>query len=103
MVLFVVQLGQQRVPFRPLATLTTLSSPPWERRCLILLDMLPNLLILPNCLHAPTLEMLSDPRVYASKTPGNDSDMPTFQQAMNGSEASEYIYAMKVEIQTLVG
>ncbi|KAI2495221.1 hypothetical protein MHU86_19318 [Fragilaria crotonensis] len=46
---------------------------------------------------------ITDPRVYAAKTPGTDSDMPTFQQAMNGSEASEYINAMRLEIQTLVG
>ena len=43
-----------------------------------------------------------DPRVvYASKTPKNDADMPTFQQGMNGSEAAEYMNAMKLEVQTL--
>jgi hypothetical protein len=46
---------------------------------------------------------ITDPRVYAAKTPGHDADMPTFQQAMNGAEASEYIKAMQLEIQTLVG
>ena len=30
-------------------------------------------------------------------------DMPTFQQAMNGPEASEYINAMRLEIQTSMG
>ena len=45
---------------------------------------------------------ITDPRVYASKTPGTNADMPTFQQAMNGSEAAEYIRAMKLEVQTLV-
>ncbi len=42
-----------------------------------------------------------DPRVYASKTPKDNADMPTFQQAMNGPEAAEYLNAMKLEIQTL--
>jgi hypothetical protein len=42
-----------------------------------------------------------DPRVYASKTPKTDADMPTFQQAMNGPDATEYLNAMKLEIQTL--
>ena len=42
-----------------------------------------------------------DPRVYSSKTPKTDADMPTFQQAMNGSDALEYLTAMQVEIQTL--
>ena len=46
---------------------------------------------------------ITDPRVYASKTPGSDSDIPTFQQALNGPDASEYSNAMKLEIQTLVG
>jgi hypothetical protein len=46
---------------------------------------------------------ITDPRVYAAKKMGSDSDMPTFQQAMNGSEASEYINAMQLEIQTLIG
>ena len=46
---------------------------------------------------------ITDPRVYAAKTPGSDSDMPTFQQALNGPDAAEYINAMKLEIQTLVG
>ena len=45
---------------------------------------------------------ITDPRVYAAKTPGSDSDMPTFQQAMNGPDASEYINAMRLEIQTLM-
>ena len=46
---------------------------------------------------------ITDPRVYASKTPGSDADMPTFQHAINGPDATEYINAMKLEIQTLVG
>jgi hypothetical protein len=46
---------------------------------------------------------ITDPRVYSAKRPRTDSDMPTFQQAMNGSEANEYIKAMQLEIQTLVG
>jgi hypothetical protein len=46
---------------------------------------------------------ITDPRVYAAKTAGTDSDMPTFQQAVNGADACEYIKAMKTEVQTLVG
>jgi hypothetical protein len=46
---------------------------------------------------------ITDPRVYAAKLRGSDADMPTFQQAMNGTEASEYISAMQLEIQTLIG
>ena len=43
-----------------------------------------------------------DPRVYASKLLSkNDTDMPTFQQAMNGPDATEILSAMKLEIQTL--
>jgi hypothetical protein len=42
-----------------------------------------------------------DPRVYASKASKPDADMPTFQQAMNGPDATEYLNAMKLEIQTL--
>jgi hypothetical protein len=45
---------------------------------------------------------ITDPRVYSAKTPGSDSDMPTLQQAMNGPAASEYIEAMRLEIQTLM-
>jgi hypothetical protein len=46
---------------------------------------------------------IMDPRVYAAKVRGNDADNPTFQQAMNGPDADEYIKAMKLEIHTLVG
>ena len=46
---------------------------------------------------------ISDPRVYAAKLRGNDSDNPTFQQAMHGSDAAEYIKGMKLETHTLVG
>jgi hypothetical protein len=43
-----------------------------------------------------------DPRVHASKTPKDNANMPTFQQAMNGPEATEYyLNKMKLEIQTL--
>ena len=45
---------------------------------------------------------ITDPRVYAAKVPGSDSDMPILQQAMNGPDASEYINAMRLEIQTLM-
>jgi hypothetical protein len=44
-----------------------------------------------------------DPRVHASKTPKDNADMPTFQQVMNGPEATEYyLNKMKLEIQTLL-
>jgi hypothetical protein len=46
---------------------------------------------------------ITDPRVYAAKIRGSDADMPTFQQALNGSAASEYLTAMKLEIHTLMG
>ena len=46
---------------------------------------------------------ITDPRVYASKIPGSDANMPTFHQELNGPDATEYINAMKLEIQTLVG
>jgi hypothetical protein len=46
---------------------------------------------------------ITDPRVYATKLRGKDPDMPTFQQAVNGSEAAEYITAMQLEIHTLMG
>ena len=55
---------------------------------------------LQTCSDTGLMDVL-DPRVYASKTPKNDADMPTFQQAMNGSDAAEYMTAMKLEIQTL--
>ena len=45
---------------------------------------------------------ITDPRAYAAKLRGGDADNPTFQQAMNGPEADEYIKAMKLEIDTLV-
>ena len=45
---------------------------------------------------------ITDPCVYAAKTAGSNSDMPTLQQAMNGPDASEYINAMRLEIQTLM-
>jgi hypothetical protein len=45
---------------------------------------------------------IDDPRVYAAKLRGNDADNPTFQQAMNGPNANEYIKAMHLEIHTLV-
>ena len=38
---------------------------------------------------------ITDPRVYAAKVVGSNTDMPTFQQAMNGPEAGEYIKAMQ--------
>jgi hypothetical protein len=43
-----------------------------------------------------------DPRVYAAKIVRADADNPTYQQAMNGSDAGEYINAMKLDIHTLV-
>ncbi len=45
---------------------------------------------------------ISDPRVYVASRRGLDPDNPTFQQAMHGPDASEYIAAMKLEIHTLV-
>ena len=42
-----------------------------------------------------------DPRIYAAKIHKSNADMPTFQQAMNGPDATEYLDAMKLEIQTL--
>jgi hypothetical protein len=37
------------------------------------------------------LENVVDPRVYASKVPGSDPDMPTFHQAMNGEHAEQWV------------
>jgi hypothetical protein len=45
---------------------------------------------------------ISDSRVYVASRRGHDPDNPTFQQAMHGPDASEYIAAMKLEIHTLV-
>jgi hypothetical protein len=46
---------------------------------------------------------ICDPRVYAAKIARADADNPTYQQAMNGPDAGEYIKAiMKLEIHTLV-
>jgi hypothetical protein len=45
---------------------------------------------------------ISDPRVNVTKLHSNVSDTPTFHQAMTGSDASEYIKAMQLEIHTLV-
>jgi hypothetical protein len=42
-----------------------------------------------------------DPRVYAAKMNKNNADMPSFQQTMNGPDTTEYLNAMKLEIQTL--
>ena len=42
-----------------------------------------------------------DPRIYAAKIHKTNADMPSFQQAMNGHDATEYLDAMKLEIQTL--
>ena len=47
------------------------------------------------------LENISDPRMYAAKHKKDDPDSPTFQQAMNGPDSSEYIKAMQLEIATL--
>jgi hypothetical protein len=55
---------------------------------------------LQTCSDTGVLE-ITDTRVYATKTPKNGIDMPTFQQAMNGPDASEYLNAMKLEVQTL--
>lgn len=44
-----------------------------------------------------------DPRVYATKVRCKDADTPTYQQAMNGPDATEYLQAMKLEIHTLIG
>ena len=48
------------------------------------------------------VENVVDPRVYASKVPGSDPDMPTFHQAMNGEHAEQWVKAMQLEVQTLV-
>jgi hypothetical protein len=45
---------------------------------------------------------ISDPRFYVAARRGLDADNPTFQQALNGPAADEYITAMKLEIHTLV-
>ena len=39
---------------------------------------------------------ICDPRVYAAKISRADADNPTYQQAMNGSDAGEYIKAMNL-------
>ena len=54
-----------------------------------------------TCSDTGTIMDVVDHRVYASKTSKNDPDIPTFQQAMNGPEATEYLTAMKLEIQAL--
>jgi hypothetical protein len=41
--------------------------------------------------------------VYAAKVHGGNADNPTFQQAMNGPDSVEYLKAMKLEVDTLVG
>lgn len=46
---------------------------------------------------------IDDPRVYAAKVHGGNADNPTFQQAMNGPDSVEYLKAMKLEVETLVG
>jgi hypothetical protein len=46
---------------------------------------------------------IGDPRAYSAKLRGKDADNPTFQQAMHGPDAAEYIKAMKLEIHTLIG
>jgi hypothetical protein len=43
-----------------------------------------------------------DPRVYDSKVSKPNADLPTYHQAIHGPDASEYINAMKLEIQTLI-
>jgi hypothetical protein len=48
------------------------------------------------------VENVVDPRVYASKVPGSDPDMPTFHQAMNGEHLEQWVKAMQLEVQTLV-
>jgi hypothetical protein len=45
---------------------------------------------------------ISDPQVYAAKLYSAASNTPTFHQAMTGSDASEYIKAMKLEMHSLV-
>ena len=46
---------------------------------------------------------IGDPRVYATKVRGKDADSPTYQQAMNGPDAAQYLVeAMKLEIHTLI-
>jgi hypothetical protein len=40
--------------------------------------------------------------VNAAKIVRVDANNPTYQQAMNGSDAGEYIKAMKLEVHTLV-
>ena len=46
---------------------------------------------------------IGDRRVYSAKLRENDADNPTFQHAMHGPYAAEYIKAMVLEIHTLVG
>ena len=45
---------------------------------------------------------ITDPRVYASKIRKTDADNPSFQQAIHGDHAEQYIEAMKKEVATLV-
>jgi hypothetical protein len=44
-----------------------------------------------------------DPMVYAIKVRGGDADNPTYQQAIIGADSAEYLKAMKLEVDTLVG
>jgi hypothetical protein len=68
-----------------------------------MLAMMHDWLTLQNCSLVQILVVnITDPRVYSAKVTSTDSDMPSFQQAMNGPEANEYIKAMKTEVQTLV-
>ena len=46
---------------------------------------------------------ITDPRIYATKVRSKDADTPTYQQAMNGPDAAEYLQAMQLEIHTLIG
>jgi hypothetical protein len=44
-----------------------------------------------------------DPSVYSAKVCGGDTDNPTYQQAINGSDSADYLKAMKLEVDTFVG
>ena len=54
--------------------------------------------------HDTGLENITDPRMYLakSKTKRDDPDMSSFQQAMHGADADEWIKAMQFEVATLV-
>jgi hypothetical protein len=55
-----------------------------------------------TCMDTGIMDVSDPPRAYAAKQRGGNADNPTFQQAMNGPAAEEYIQAMKLEIETRI-